>query len=175
MRTLLPLAALCLSAAANADTPAPPKQPPACAAAEFHQFDFWVGDWDVTNPQGKAAGQSRIEAILDDCAISENWRGAGGTVGRSYSAWDASNKRWNQYWVATDGQVLYLGGGLVDGRMVLSGDTIDAKSGKRSPQRVTWTPNTDGTVTQLWQTSDDSGKTWRTVFEGNYKRAEKKP
>jgi hypothetical protein len=175
MKSLPLLIAVSLSSVAAADTPAPAKKPPACAAAEFHQFDFWIGDWDVTNPQGKPAGHNRIEAVLDGCAISEHWSGASGTTGKSYSAWDASNKRWNQYWVDTDGMVLYLDGAFADGRMVMRGDLVDAASGKRSPQRVTWTPNADGTVHQLWQGSDDGGKTWQTVFEGNYRRAAGKP
>jgi hypothetical protein len=24
----------------------------ACASAEHHQFDFWIGDWDVALPDG---------------------------------------------------------------------------------------------------------------------------
>lgn len=143
---------------------------PACADAAFHQFDFWVGDWDVTTPQGKPAGRNRIQAILDGCAISEEWTGAGGTNGRSHSAWDATRKQWNQYWAADDAGVLYLSGSLQDGRMVLSGEQVDPASGKHSPQRVTWTPNADGSVRQLWESSADGGKTWTTVFEGIYRR-----
>ena len=86
-------------------------------------------------------------------------------------AWDASNTRWNQYWVDTSGMVLFLTGSFTDGRMTLSGELVDAASGKRSLQRVTWTPNADGTVRQLWQGSDDAGKTWSTVFDGLYRRA----
>ena len=73
MKSLLLLTALCLSAGTGtaADTPPPAKKPPACTAAEFHQFDFWVGDWEVTSPQGKAAGSNHIESVLDGCAISE--------------------------------------------------------------------------------------------------------
>lgn len=168
MKASVLIAACCLSAAVNAETPA--KKPPACTAAEFHQFDFWIGDWNVTTPQGKPAGRNRIEAVVDGCAISEHWEGASGTNGRSYSAWDARNKRWNQYWVATDGGVLYLSGEFTDGRMVLSGDQVDPASGKRSPQRVTWTPNTDGSVRQLWEGSEDGGKTWTPVFDGLYRK-----
>lgn len=171
MKSLPMVIAMSLGSVAAADTPTPMKQPPTCAAAEFRQFDFWIGDWQVTNPQGKPAGRNHIEAILDGCAISEHWRGASGTTGRSYSAWDASNKRWNQYWVDTSGMVLFLTGSFTDGRMTLSGELVDAASGKRSLQRVTWTPNADGTVRQLWQGSDDAGKTWSTVFDGLYRRA----
>lgn len=170
MKAFVLLAACCLSASVNAETPVPAKKPSACSGAEFHQFDFWIGDWNVTTPQGKPAGRNRIEAVVGGCAISEHWDGASGTTGKSYSAWDARNRRWNQYWVDTDGTVLYLGGEFKDGRMVLTGDQVDPTSGKRSPQRVTWTPNTDGSVRQLWEGSDDGGKTWMTVFDGLYRK-----
>ncbi|HSX59716.1 MAG TPA: hypothetical protein VLF18_05915 [Tahibacter sp.] len=171
MKSIALAAALCLTTVAHAEAPAPAKKPLACTAPEFHQFDFWVGDWDVTNPQGKPAGRNRIEAVLDGCAISENWSGASGTTGKSYSAWDAANKRWTQHWVDTDGLVLFLSGAFADGAMRMSGELVDPASGKRSPQRVSWTSNADGTVRQLWESSDDGGRSWTAVFDGLYRRA----
>jgi hypothetical protein len=168
---VLSFTVLSFTNAVAADAPAPAKKPPACTATEFHQFDFWIGQWDVTNPQGKPAGRNRIEAVLDGCAISEQWSGASGTMGRSYSAWDANNKRWTQHWVDTDGLVLFISGAFADGRMVMSGDLVDPASGKHSPQRVTWTPNADGSVRQLWESSTDEGKTWTVAFDGLYRRA----
>jgi hypothetical protein len=43
---LLSLAAPTLVAAQGS----PPRA--ACQAPEFHQFDFWIGDWEVRNPEG---------------------------------------------------------------------------------------------------------------------------
>lgn len=40
-------------------------RPAACTEPEHHQFDFWIGEWDVTLPNGKAAGTNRIEPILN--------------------------------------------------------------------------------------------------------------
>jgi len=37
-------------------------RPAACTAPEHHQFDFWIGEWDVTLPNGKTAGTNRIGA-----------------------------------------------------------------------------------------------------------------
>jgi hypothetical protein len=37
--------------------------------------------------------------------------------------------------------------------------------------RVTWTPNADGSVRQLWEKSADGGATWTTAFDGLYTRA----
>jgi hypothetical protein len=157
MRTLIAALLLAAAPAAFADTRA-------CAAPEHAQFDFWVGDWRVTTPDGKHAGDNRIEKVLEGCALHENWRGAKGGLGFSYSAYDASRKVWHQTWVDKDGSVLLLDGALRDGAMVLSGPTGDTLN------RVTWTPNADGSVRQFWQSSSDQGKTWKTEFDGLYRR-----
>ena len=44
--------------------PAPTRAPAPCSSSEFRQFDFWIGDWDVANAKGKAAGRNRIESEL---------------------------------------------------------------------------------------------------------------
>ena len=44
------------------------------------QFDFWVGEWDVVTAEGaNPAGTSKIELILGDCVIQENWTSGGNT------------------------------------------------------------------------------------------------
>jgi hypothetical protein len=138
-----------------------------CAAPERHQFDFWIGDWTVTKPDGTHAGDNRIEAVLGGCALHESWRGAKGGTGFSYNAWSDTGKAWHQTWVDSTGGLLLLEGGLRDGNMVLADE-----QGKVF-NRITWTPKPDGTVRQLWESSEDRGKTWKTVFDGLYRR--KKP
>jgi tetratricopeptide (TPR) repeat protein len=46
----------------------------------FRQLDFWLGDWQVTSA-GAPAGTSRVEKILNDCVLLENWTGALGISG----------------------------------------------------------------------------------------------
>ena len=164
----LALIAFALSAAAAT---APPAFGCPSSLAEYHQFDFWIGNWEVRDPTGKAVvGHSRIEAISDGCGISENWHGAKGSNGVSYNAWDAQTKQWHQFWIGNnpDG-VLALAGGIEQGSMVLNGQRNSA-SGKAQRQRITWTPNKDGSVRQHWETSDDGGKTWVTAFDGIYRK-----
>lgn len=36
----------------------------ACRAPEYHQFDFWVGNWDIQTPTGAPAGVSIISSVL---------------------------------------------------------------------------------------------------------------
>jgi hypothetical protein len=114
-RLVLALSLLCAFSAVRADTVPAAATPPApgerCKQPEFHQFDFWIGEWDVTE-KDQPAGHSRIDAILLNCAISENWSSAQGGDGKSYNAYDAQSKQWTQFWVAQSGTTLLLRGGL---------------------------------------------------------------
>ena len=143
----------------------PPPKPPALPP-ESHQFDFWLGAWDVTTPGGRAAGTSLVQSIANGGGLLENWEGAGGSSGKSLNVYNPARKQWQQFWVG--GGVLELVGGVVDGSMVLSGEH-DA-GGKHLLEKITWTPNPDGSVRQHWEQSADGGKTWADAFDGLYRR-----
>lgn len=165
-RLLIALAVAPLALAAQAAPPSPP-----CAAPAFREFDFWVGDWDVTRPDGARAGENTITTVLNDCVVHEDWRGARGGRGRSLSMYDATVGRWRQLWVADDGTTLLLEGGLDHGRMVLEGSHRAARDSTITVlERVTWTPLDADHVRQLWEQSTDGGATWRVVFDGRYAR-----
>ena len=155
-------ALLAAPGAALAKTPTPP--PPACQSAEYRQFDFWLGEWEVFLPTGKKAGDSRIEAIGAGCALLENWSGNGGFSGKSLNTYDSSDKQWHQSWVDSSGSRLELAGSYADKRMVLSSGSGAAM------QRIAWSVNDDGSVRQLWESSADGGKTWAVQFDGKYVR-----
>ena len=147
--------------------PAPPPAPRPLLP-ESRQFDFWIGEWDVTTPDGKPAGSSKIELIANRAGLLENWTGNGGYTGKSLNAYNGAKKQWKQYWVGTGGGVLELAGGLVDGNMVLMGE--HDVSGKPTVEKITWTPNADGSVRQHWEQSTDGGKSWTDAFDGLYRR-----
>ncbi|MCW5634465.1 MAG: hypothetical protein KIT17_14120 [Rubrivivax sp.] len=176
---LVPAAVLALAGApcasvlaqAPAASAATASGPPTCSAAEYRQFDFWLGDWDVHTPDGKLAGRNVITRIAGGCALHENWAGRGGFTGQSLNAWNAREKRWQQTWLDSAGGRLDLAGAFGDGAMVLEGTTPHPKTaGATQRHRITWTPNTDSSVRQLWQTSDDDGRSWATAFDGRYVR-----
>jgi len=143
----------------------------ACDAAEYHQFDFWIGDWTVTTPNGKVAGTNTIDRPLGTCVLQEHWVGAGGTVGSSFNVYDTTRKRWHQTWVDNQGTLLLLDGAFADEKMVMSGASVDAK-GAAIMNRITWQREhgDPDRVRQLWETSADGGKTWQTAFDGLYTR-----
>ena len=136
-----------------------------CTAPEYRHFDFWIGEWEVEAPNGQPAGTNRIARIQGDCALHEQWTSAGGGTGTSFSTYNTTKKKWQQFWVDAQGTVLEIEGGLENGAMVMRSNP-DA-----SPvNRITWTPNDDGSVRQHWETSADGGATWTTAFDGTYRK-----
>ena len=133
---------------------------PACTAAEFRQFDFWLGSWTVRNPDGVAVGSSEIERAAEGCAVREEWTSARDIRGMSLNFYDAQSKQWQQHWVGGDGQILALRGGIAERAMVLADPN----------NRITWTPLPDGKVKQEWSSSSDGGQTWKTSFIGIYEK-----
>ena len=161
--------ALALSAMAPGATHgqgAPPQ--PTCDAAEHRQFDFWVGEWEVRDPSGQVVGTNSITRSYDGCLLVERWEGARGSAGTSQNFFHRGDGRWHQNWIDSRAAgPLWLAGGLDHrGAMVMT----DADPSASPLNRITWSPNPDGTVRQHWEQSTDSGATWATVFDGLYAR-----
>ena len=169
MRLSSLLLACLLPAALPAQSPAGPAT--RCSRPEHRQFDFWVGEWEVTRPDGKTAGTNRIRLVHGGCVLQEDWSGAGGSSGTSLNIFDAATRRWHQTWVGNDGLLLQLDGGMKDGSMELSGSTVGA-NGSRTLHRIRWTPlgGQPARLRQLWESSSDGGRTWSVTFDGAYTR-----
>jgi hypothetical protein len=175
------LGTLAVAPAAFAQAPASPPAAPAptapaapapspCLAKEYHQFDFWVGNWEVKNPQGGLEGYNKIDSIQGGCSIQEHWDNNGET-GTSLNTYDAGAHKWHQTWVDNAGGLLVMNGGMVDGKMVLSGEQISRKDPTKTLiNRITWTPIDANHVRQFWEISRDGGKTWVSNFDGMYTR-----
>ena len=132
-------------------------------------FDFWVGDWEVTNQAtGELAGHNLVELDVGGRVLVERYSTPGGFAGMSLNAYDAGSDRWHQCWMDSEGTVLDLYGGLVGGSMVLAGTS--SPEGAPQLERITWTPNSDETVRQHWEQSLDAGESWVTAFDGLYRR-----
>ncbi len=161
---LVGLATVVLGAQGSASQPAP------CAASEHRQFDFWIGQWAVTTPDGQAAGTSRIESVLGGCALLEHWTSARGGGGKSLTLYIAADQQWNQTWVDAAGNRIVFTGGLEGTRMVL-GSRSTAAGGKDVRSELSWMPEPGGAVRQVWRQSTDGGATWATTFDGLYRPA----
>ena len=150
----------------------PEPVPAACTAGEYRQFDFWIGDWNVISG-GRLAGTNSVRSIHGGCALLENWLGAGpgGIGGTSLNIYDQATGNWRQTWVDGNGLLLELSGGLIDGVMTLTGSRPAPHGRGDVRDRISWTPNADGTVRQLWESSSDGGNSWQVIFDGLYTRS----
>jgi ketosteroid isomerase-like protein len=136
-----------------------------CAAAEFHQLDFWAGDWDVFDADNLATQVARVKVdrILEGCVLREDYQDTAGHQGQSFSIYDAGLKAWHRSWVTNRGQLLLLDGGLHGNEIVLSA-TEHTPDGKSKLIRGTWKP-VNGGVRETAVTSLDEGKTWKPWFD----------
>jgi hypothetical protein len=161
-----------LAAALAAAIPALAAGTPACDAPEFRQFDFWVGDWDLTwTSDGKLMkGRNTITSILGGCVIAENF--ASGPPenldGISHSTWDREAKQWKQTWVDNTGAYLDFTGGWQDGKMVLSREAV--VKGRRSRQRMVFYAIGKDALKWNWEGSADEGRTWKVLWAIDYAR-----
>lgn len=140
---------------------------PCKAKPEFRQFDFWIGEWAPRNVQGVTVGSSSIQLILGSCIIFENWS-TPGSSGKSFNVYDTRDGKWHQTWVDDKGLMTHYIGGLVDGKMVLTSDTL--VSGKKTLAKMTFSKLENGDVRQHGENSTDEGKTWTTTFDFTYVR-----
>ncbi len=144
---------------------------PCAYGAEFRQFDFWIGDWDVTSA-GALAGTSHVEKMLNECVLYENWTGSSGVSGKSFNLWDTTRKEWRQSWVDSTGTITEYHGLFGEGKMVFLADSLlpgPDNTLRPTRQRMTFFDQ-QGTVRQLGENSTDGGKTWSLAYDLLYTR-----
>lgn len=124
----------------------------ACCTENHTAFDFWIGTWEVTNPDGSLAGKNTITKAEDGCVLKESWTSANaGYTGTSINFYNKIKGQWEQLWIDNTGAHLKLKGNRQDNRMILSSGEFKNKDGIMIRNRITWTINDDGTVRQLWE------------------------
>lgn len=137
--------------------------PAACSGPGYHQFDFWLGKWDVfdvggTDRQAKAV----ITSAQDGCALREQYEGVDGGGGEGLTMYDPHTDLWRQSWVSRKGQIVLIEGRKDGDAVTLSGTEYGAVEGRLI--RGTWTPVKDG-VRETAERSSDGGKTWTPWFD----------
>lgn len=141
-----------------------------CCSQNHRAFDYWLGDWEVYNTNGDVLGTNKILKMQAGCVLLENWVGASGSTGTSYNFFDGVENSWNQIWVSNTGGVLRLKGNPnEDGAMVMTSGMVKNPDGDYYNQ-ITWTPNEDGTVTQLWVILNQKKEVINTLFRGIYEK-----
>lgn len=149
---------------------------PCAYAKENRQLDFWLGEWDVSTTQGAVpAGTSKIELILEECVVQENWKSLSSPYsGKSYNIYDAALKRWEQYWVDNVGGNIFFHGELAkDGVMDYWTDDIPQSGGPALRRHLQFIPMGADKVRQFSRGSTDGGKTWNVEYDFTYVRKAK--
>jgi tetratricopeptide (TPR) repeat protein len=138
-----------------------------CNSSEYHQFDFWVGSWEVQNPQGQTVGHNEVNRMVGGCILQENWASLRvSESGTSFNFYDYRDKKWHQDYYDNSGNMGNyppLAGELRDGKMVL----LSAPD-VRPLSRWTWYELAPGKVRQMAEQSSDGGKTWSITWDSIY-------
>lgn len=141
-----------------------------CSSPQHAAFDFWLGDWDVTAPDGTPAGSSHVERILDGCVVMENYMGAqGGYAGKSFNTLDTGSGQWTQHYVDNGGLSAILTGAFHDGNLIYQRQ-FRRKDGTEMMTRMTFFNVSAGKVRQLVEQSKDGGKNWIVAIDLRYSR-----
>lgn len=143
-----------------------------CDDPEFAEFDFWLGDWDVTaTGTGAPAGNSHISKEMGGCVVWENWTSLGsGYFGKSYNTYNVNLQRWEQYWVDNGAGTMFFHGNLKDGVMDYWTDDVPQPGGQTMRRHLQFFNQSHDQVRQFSQKSMDGGKTWAVEYDLTYKR-----
>jgi len=160
---LRPLFALAL-VAATAPTSVAAPAPANCSAPEYHQLDFWLGDWDTLDSEAKGPATSiartHVAPIAGGCAVHELYEQTDGLIGDSILSYDPVRK---QTWVTNRGAIMVIYGTFKGGALILEGE-VHRQDGQTIHQRITWRAEDKG-VRESAVMSKDGRKTWTPAFD----------
>ncbi|GAN00491.1 hypothetical protein U91I_04157 [alpha proteobacterium U9-1i] len=152
-----------------------PSRPTGCVAAENRQFDFWVGEWDVSptgvqNPM--TIGENTISLHEQGCVIMEYWRPFAGPHGHSINSYDATDQKWHQTWADATGRRTEYGGTFQDGVMRLDMENPPPGPNGAAPQRqrMNFQALDANTVRQWGETFDPATNAWTVTWDLTYRR-----
>jgi hypothetical protein len=119
--------------------------------AGHRQFDFWLGEWDVTSPGAPPGATNQIRGGLDGCLVAESWTASNGSRGRSINAYDRDLGQWHQTWVSSAPLAhLRMAGNLAADTMTLAGQRVTL-AGADIFDQYRWYVLPGGQVVQAWK------------------------
>jgi len=138
----------------------------------YRQLDFWIGEWDVYGLNGKKAGDSKIEMILDSCIILENYKTANGNYsGKSFNTYNVTTKQWQQTWVDNVGGTLeYLEGRYENNQMTFLTKPFNFSKDTIAIRKLSFYNLASDKVRQHFEITKDNGVTWKTEYDLEYRR-----
>ena len=140
-----------------------------CAAAEFSQFDFWVGEWLLTWNENNE-GTNIITKDLDGCLITEHFNDPlNKYTGMSWTVFNPNTNKWQQTWVDNSGDYITLTGGMKGNEIILQTGERKTANGIAFYQMVFYNIAAN-TFDWRWEASIDGGQTWEMKWKIHYRR-----
>jgi hypothetical protein len=168
-------------------------QPPAattpCPGSEARAFDFWIGEWEITQKILREDGswlelpaRTSVTASLDGCALIEHWQGEvlffwegmerpETMKGLSVRAHDPESGAWNIHWMDTRSP--RFGSPYVGTFAAGRGEFFREWKTPQGPRvgRITFSEMRKHTVNWALAISTDGRRTWQTMWTMAMRRA----
>ena len=149
---------LILGSAATLSAAGPPPTQ-SCSTQQHHQFDFVVGNWLVRDSSGHVIGTTTFSKEYGGCVLIERWRGVGPAgEGLGVIGYRPASRTWHRDFIDQGRVALSFDGQREGAAMVMTGKEYQPDVVRM--HRVTWTPRSNGSVEERWQTSTDEGRSW---------------
>lgn len=140
-------------------------------------FDFWIGSWEGSWPEGdgqQGSGINSIEKILDGKVIQENFEILEGQnkgfKGTSISVYHPVRKQWKQAWADNQGGYYDFTGKIDGDKRIFQTEVRELEDGKTIVQRMVFYDITANSMTWDWESSTDGGQNWTLNWKINYTR-----
>lgn len=148
------------------------RRPAGCTAPENRQFDFWLGEWDVSNSGTTAlVAESSITLADQGCVILEYWRPFQGASGHSINGYDAVAKEWRQTWIDATGRITPYGGTVQNGTLFMDDRSNPSPaSAQFKKRRMNFRPIDPNTVRQWGEGWDEAKQAWVVTWDLTYRR-----
>lgn len=149
-----------------------PRRPAGCTSAESRQFDFWLGEWDVSPAESSViVAESSISLHDQGCVILENWRPFRDAHGHSINVYDSLDKKWHQTWADASGvRTEYAGALDADGVLRLDNLSPPQPGAPTGHQRMNFQRVDANTVRQWGEAYSEASQTWTTNWSFTYRR-----
>jgi hypothetical protein len=145
------------------------ERPQPCIQPEARQFDFWIGEWDLTwATDGR--GTNVVRSRFEGCVIEEQFDGSPSLdlKGMSLSSYNPLLNQWQQTWVDNYGNYFDLVGEFKDGVMTLVHDRATEEGPMKN--RMVFYNIADDSFDWNWELSKDGGKSWKLQWMIHYER-----
>jgi len=168
MKQFILILFLVIAMSENTNAQTTPAKP--CTAPECSQFDFWLGEWELTY-NDTAHATNHITKEMGGCMVHEHFNDAANSyTGESWSVFNTKTKKWQQTWVDNQGAYIVLTGEFKDGKMTLITEPVAMPDGTKTQNRMVFYNITHDTFDWDWEATNDGGNVWKINWRIHYRR-----